>query len=152
MPSKPQFRRVSATADGRAVVTARGANGLPNGLTANAITSVSLDPPLVLVCVNVGADTHAAIEGSGRFAINVLPAEAESLARRFADHGRLDKFQGVGWRARSAASRPTAPCLGRLRGGQGVSRGDHRFRRARSAPMHSASRSFLSRRIRPRDR
>ena len=96
----PEFRRVLGHwPTGVAVVTARGAEGLPNGLTANAITSVSLDPPLVLVCVNVGADTHAAIEGSGRFAINVLPAEAESLARRFADHGRLDKFQGVGWRA-----------------------------------------------------
>jgi flavin reductase (DIM6/NTAB) family NADH-FMN oxidoreductase RutF len=95
-----EFRRILGHwPTGVGVVTACGADGRPGGLTANAIASVSLEPPLVLVCVDLRADTHAAIREGRAFAINVLPATAESLARRFAGGGRADKFEGVAWRS-----------------------------------------------------
>jgi flavin reductase (DIM6/NTAB) family NADH-FMN oxidoreductase RutF len=96
---EPEFRRVLGHwPTGVAVVTARAADGGPRGLTANAITSVSLRPLLILVCVALDAETHSAIEATGGFAINMLPAEAERLARRYADDGREDKFVGVSHR------------------------------------------------------
>ena len=48
------------------------AEGRPRGLTANSFTSVSLDPPLVLVCVGSSAASHSAFHGCARFAVNVL--------------------------------------------------------------------------------
>lgn len=105
-----EFRRILGHwPTGVAVVTARAADGRPGGLTANAITSLSLDPPLVLVCVGLDADTHATIEEARAFTINVLPADAEDLARRFADEGRTDKFAEVAWRTGENG----APVLGR---------------------------------------
>lgn len=70
----------------------------PCGLTANAVTSVSLEPPLVLVCVDRAADTHACIEAAGFFSINILMAEQEGLARRFAAWDVAEKFRDVPFR------------------------------------------------------
>jgi hypothetical protein len=56
-----------------------------HGMTANAVCSVSLDPLLVLVCVNKQARTHAVLSESGVFAVNVLAEEQEHLSRLFAD-------------------------------------------------------------------
>lgn len=93
---KAEFRRVLGHfATGVAVVSARGADDVPRGLTANAIASVSLDPPLVLVCVEEEAETHAVIADSGGFAISVLGADDEALARRFATSDSDAKFHGV---------------------------------------------------------
>jgi flavin reductase (DIM6/NTAB) family NADH-FMN oxidoreductase RutF len=102
---EPEFRRVLGHwPTGVAIVTARAGDGSPRGLTANAITSVSLEPLLVLVCVGLEAETHAAIEATGGFAINVLPAAAERLARRFADDGRANKFDGVSHRSETTGA------------------------------------------------
>jgi flavin reductase (DIM6/NTAB) family NADH-FMN oxidoreductase RutF len=60
----------------------------PHGMTANSFTSVSLDPPLVLVCVLRSALMHEAIVSSGAFAISVLSGRQEHLARYFASHHR----------------------------------------------------------------
>lgn len=84
-------------AAGVAVVTTRDGNGHPCGLTASAFTSVSLDPPLVLVCVDRAATAHPAIEQHGWFAINVLAKRQEFLSRQFAASGG-DKFAGVAFR------------------------------------------------------
>jgi flavin reductase (DIM6/NTAB) family NADH-FMN oxidoreductase RutF len=73
-------------ATGITVVTVGGPE--PHGMTANAFTSVSLDPPLVLVCVQRTARLHAAIEGSGFFGVSVLGAHQEREARVFANHHR----------------------------------------------------------------
>lgn len=101
----PEFRRVLGHwPTGVAVVTARARDGRPRGLTANAITSVSLDPPLVLVCVDLGADTRGAIEESAAFVVNVLDAGSESLARRFADEGRTDKFGDMAYRSEASGA------------------------------------------------
>jgi 3-hydroxy-9,10-secoandrosta-1,3,5(10)-triene-9,17-dione monooxygenase reductase component len=68
---------------GVAVVTSRSEGG-PRGATTNALTSLSLDPPLVLVCLDRGSNTLDAVRTSGRFCVNILAAGQEEVARRFA--------------------------------------------------------------------
>ena len=65
--------------------------GRPAGMTASAVCSLSLDPVLLLVCIDNRLPTHHAIDGSRRFAVNVLAETDEALARRFARPTR-DKF------------------------------------------------------------
>jgi flavin reductase (DIM6/NTAB) family NADH-FMN oxidoreductase RutF len=88
-------------ATGVTVLTAGRRN--PRGMTANAFASVSLDPPLVLVCVARTAAVHEAVLAEGEFAISVLSAGQERVARHFADHRRprgrqefeaVDTFRG----------------------------------------------------------
>ena len=64
------------------------------GLTVNAFASVSLEPPLVLVCVDRASNTHGCIEASGVFTVNVLHTGHEDIAISFAKKGD-DKFAGV---------------------------------------------------------
>jgi flavin reductase (DIM6/NTAB) family NADH-FMN oxidoreductase RutF len=73
-------------ATGITVVTA--GTSAPRGMTANSFTSVSLDPPLILVCVLRGAAMHEVILESEAFAVSVLSAGQEGVARHFADHRR----------------------------------------------------------------
>ena len=68
---------------GVAVVTSRDETG-PRGATTHALTSLSLDPPLVLVALDRGSNTLLAVRSSGRFCVNVLAAGQEEVARRFA--------------------------------------------------------------------
>ena len=97
-----EFRRVMGHfATGVTVVTTRERDGRPCGLTANAVSSVSLEPRLILVCVDRTADSHDCIRASGVFAVNVLGedgGEGETLSRRFAGPGQADKFEGVAYR------------------------------------------------------
>ncbi|MBN9622742.1 MAG: flavin reductase [Actinobacteria bacterium] len=74
-------------ATGVSIVTARDPGGAPVGTTANAISSVSLDPPLLLACLARGSETLAALRGAGRFAVNVLAAEQRHHSDRFAKKG-----------------------------------------------------------------
>ncbi|HVX32175.1 MAG TPA: 3,4-dihydroxy-2-butanone-4-phosphate synthase [Solirubrobacterales bacterium] len=74
-------------ATGVSVVTARDAHGAPVGTTANAISSVSLDPPLLLACLARSSETLAALGSHGRFAVNVLAAEQRHHSDRFARKG-----------------------------------------------------------------
>ena len=86
------FRRaLSQFATGITVVTTRNAGGQPMGLTVNAFTSVSLDPPLVLVCIDNRSDAHDGFEASRVFGVSVLGEEQEHFSRRFAQPGR-EKF------------------------------------------------------------
>lgn len=80
-------------AAGVTVVTAFTAEGKPVGATVSAFTSVSLDPPLVLVCLTSGSRTMQAIRERGTFAIHLLAADQEGLAYRFASD-QAEKFQG----------------------------------------------------------
>lgn len=74
-----------------------GENG-PSGLTASAICSLSIDPLLMLVCLDRGSRTLSAIEGSRRLAVNVLASGQEELARAFALKApEAEKFTGVSW-------------------------------------------------------
>lgn len=69
-------------------VVATSVEGVPCGMTVNSFTSVSLDPALVLVCINRGAAIHQAILAEGNFTISVLAADQERQARYFADRDR----------------------------------------------------------------
>jgi flavin reductase (DIM6/NTAB) family NADH-FMN oxidoreductase RutF len=83
---------VGAFPTGVTVVTAPG----PAGLTTNAFSSVSLDPPLVLVCFDNASRTLPAVRESGRYAVNVLRAGQEELAAVFASKAIAeDKFAAV---------------------------------------------------------
>ena len=85
-------------ATGVTVLTATGEH--THGMTANAVTSVSLDPPLVLCCVARTARMHAAITSARHFGISVLGADQQDLARYFADKRRPSgraQFDAVDW-------------------------------------------------------
>src|SRR3954464_8247830 len=88
---------LGAYAPGVPVVTAIGANRRP-GATANAVTSLSLDPPMMLACLDRGSRPVPPGRGHGRFAVNALAAGQEELAKRFAAKtGEADKWDGVQW-------------------------------------------------------
>lgn len=92
-------------ATGVAVVATRApGDGGPRGLTVTAFASVSLDPPLVLACVDRGSETHEAIGAVGRFAVSILPAAGAALAGRFGGRGGAEKFEGVAWREEATGS------------------------------------------------
>src|SRR3954454_21684208 len=99
MPVTPeQFRdALGSYATGVTVVTAIGPNG-PSGATANAVTSLSLDPPMMLACVDRGSRTLTSVREQGRFGVNALAAGQEELARRFAGKGEeAEKWASVKW-------------------------------------------------------
>ncbi|QIX54020.1 flavin reductase family protein (plasmid) [Rhodococcus sp. DMU1] len=81
-------------ATGVAVVTGRDASGAPLGMAVNSFTSLSLTPPLVLFCPALSSSTWPGIRTSGRFAVNILGAEQETLAAAFSRSGG-PKFDGV---------------------------------------------------------
>lgn len=84
--SLAQRRIMGHFATGVTVVTAR-PNGEIQGMTANAVSSLSLHPPLVLVAVDKSAAMHAAMTASRHFALNILSESQEQLSRRFAQRG-----------------------------------------------------------------
>ena len=90
-----QLRSVMGSfATGVTVVTTHDGAGRKHGLTANAVCSLSLVPPLLLVCVDKRAESHPAFARSRAFAVNVLAAGQQELSRRFAVSGG-DKFTGI---------------------------------------------------------
>jgi flavin reductase (DIM6/NTAB) family NADH-FMN oxidoreductase RutF len=82
-------------ATGVTVVTSIGADGEPVGTTANAVTSLSLEPPLVLVCFDLSSTTLAAIRDHGAFAVNVLGHRQRHLSANFAKRGLAAVWDGV---------------------------------------------------------
>ena len=89
------FRRVLGHfPTGVTIVTTSDGQARPTGLTVSAFSSVSLEPPLILVCVDHTSETYPALLESGRFAVNVLTTEQQAFSRRFASK-RLDKFDEV---------------------------------------------------------
>lgn len=82
------------------VVTAAG-EGDPAGATANAVTSLSLDPPLMLACLDRGSRTLDVVRAAGSFGVSMLAAGQEPLARAFASKApHTEKFREVGWSER----------------------------------------------------
>jgi flavin reductase (DIM6/NTAB) family NADH-FMN oxidoreductase RutF len=103
-----EFRlAMSRLAAGVSIVTATDGEGQPRGLTATAVCSVSLRPPLVLASVSNDSTTHAAIAATEAFALNFLGRGEEELARRFAGKAGA-KFEGVEWVA-GASGCPLIP-------------------------------------------
>src|SRR5213592_897061 len=81
-------------ATGVTVITTRDQEGRPYGLTANAVTSLSLEPPLLLICVDRKAETFPHFFDSKIFVLNILADDQEDVSRRFAKTGG-DKFEGL---------------------------------------------------------
>jgi flavin reductase (DIM6/NTAB) family NADH-FMN oxidoreductase RutF len=89
---------------GVTVVAANGAEG-PVGMAANSVTSVSLDPPMILFCPAKSSSTWPRIRAVGEFCVNVLANHHEELSRRFAAKD-ADRFAGVRYE-----HRPTGPAI-----------------------------------------
>ena len=98
-PSGEDLRKALATfPTGIAIVTTFDGEE-PIGATANAVTSLSLDPPLILACLDRRSRTLEAIEASGKFGVNGLASEHADLARSFSDPGtRETRWEGLDWR------------------------------------------------------
>lgn len=85
---------------GVTVVTAVGPSG-PAGATANAVVSLSLEPPMMLAALDLGSRTLVAVEHAGRFGINVLAGTQADVARRFSTKDpHPEKWDGIGWSER----------------------------------------------------
>jgi flavin reductase (DIM6/NTAB) family NADH-FMN oxidoreductase RutF len=90
---------------GVTVVTAIGPNG-PAGATANAVASLSLEPPMMLAALDLGSRTLVAVEHARRFGINVLAGDQADIARRFSTKDpHPEKWDGVAWTERAGAPR-----------------------------------------------
>ncbi len=90
---------------GVTVITAHGAEG-PTGMAANSVTSVSLDPPLILFCPAKSSTTWPKLRETGAFCVNVMAGHHEEVCRQFAMKGEADRFKGV-----DHEHRPTGPAL-----------------------------------------
>jgi len=92
-----QFRQLLGRfATGVTVITARDASGRPHGMTANSLSSVSLEPPLLLLSIDHEAAMHGLLVTVPRFAINILASDQETVSRRFAQD-REERFDGIGY-------------------------------------------------------
>jgi flavin reductase (DIM6/NTAB) family NADH-FMN oxidoreductase RutF len=114
--TKEHFRRVMGQfATGVTVVTTRLGDEV-HGLTANAVCSVSLEPLLVLVCVDHAADTHPLLEKSGVFAVNILSDEQEGLSRVFAGptEEKAGRLETMGYRTAATGAPIIEGCLAYL--------------------------------------
>ncbi len=92
-----QLRRsMRAWSSGVTIVTAMH-DGDRHGMTVSSFTSVSLEPPLVIISLHTGSRTHRLVSGSGAFAVNILGAGQRQLSERFAGRGSWDedRFEGV---------------------------------------------------------
>jgi flavin reductase (DIM6/NTAB) family NADH-FMN oxidoreductase RutF len=94
-----EFRRVLGhLPTGVTILSAFRGAGAPVGMTANSVTSVSLDPPLILVCPAKSSTTWPEIRAAGHFCVNVMARHHEPLCRRFAATSAA-RFAGTDWRS-----------------------------------------------------
>ncbi|MFE1199508.1 flavin reductase family protein [Streptomyces olivaceoviridis] len=90
---------------GVAVVTAADEDGQQYGMTCTAVSSVSVSPPTLLVCIQHSSRTLAVLSRSGSFAVNLLDDRARAVAELFASRGQ-DRFRHVAWTARPGCGGP----------------------------------------------
>jgi len=94
---KVEFRRtLGHFASAVTVVTATLEDGRPAGITVTAFSSLSLEPPLVLICIDKQARIHDHFARDGYFAVNILSEEQETVSRRFAS-SEPDPFREIGY-------------------------------------------------------
>ena len=94
---KAHFRHTCARfPTGVTILTVLDSQGAPHGMTASSFTSVSLEPPLVLVCVDHRATVMPHLRRSDHFAINILSEDQHELSARFARKGE-GRFTGIAW-------------------------------------------------------
>ena len=90
-------RTLGCFATGVTIVTAYDGDGRPRGMTANSFTPVSLNPPLILVCVATTTPIWPVLAEAAGFAVNVLSEHQQEISQRFATPV-ADKFAGLSWR------------------------------------------------------
>lgn len=94
-PTTSDMRRAMGRfTTGVAVVSADDGDGEPCGMTISSLTSISLDPAIVLVSLTHGSRTTDAVDARGRFAVSILSSRQEAVARRFATRGGA-RFEGL---------------------------------------------------------
>ncbi|GIG92293.1 flavin reductase family protein [Plantactinospora endophytica] len=98
---------MSSYPTGVSVITAVDAYGMPHGMTCTSLSSVTLRPPTLLICLNAKSGTLAAIGDQGVFAVNLLHSGAQATAELFASR-TPDRFRDVAWKP---ADRSGAPWL-----------------------------------------
>ena len=95
--SSDEFRSVLGRfPSGVTVVTTKAADGSDQGMTVSAFCSVSLEPPLVLICIEKTASVYEALMRAPGFVVNILSAKQEQIARRFSIVD-IDRFEGIGF-------------------------------------------------------
>ncbi|WP_369060319.1 flavin reductase family protein [Caulobacter sp. 73W] len=127
---------------GVTVVTALCPEGRKLGFTVNSFASVSLDPPLALICVDLNSFSLQGLEASGAFVVNVLHADQQALARQFVQRDD-DRFAGVGLETWGTGAPIIDDCMANFecRISQAFDAGDHRvivgeILRVRFDPAH----------------
>ncbi len=101
--AKALRKALGSFATGVTVITTIDADGLPRGFTANSFTSVSLEPPLVLVCIAKTASSCPVFSRAGHFAVNVLSSDQADVSNLFATKA-ADKFARTAWRPGTSGS------------------------------------------------
>ena len=128
-PGPDRFRRACALwATGISVITFNDAAGVPHGMTVNSFTSVSLDPPLILVCIDHRATILPHLTAAQPFAVNVLAEEQAEISSRFA--GKVeDRFENLDWNAGQFGSPILAGSLSVFQCSvvQSIAAGDHQI-------------------------
>lgn len=93
--NKDEFRAaLGRFASGVTVITTRDSDGNPHGITVSAFCSVSLEPPLVLICIEKSAGSHYAFQESNSFVVNMLRESQQHYSDQFASYF-ADKFAGI---------------------------------------------------------
>jgi len=98
--STESFRQILGSfATGVTIVTMKNHEGV-HGLTVSAFTSVSLEPPLILICIKKDGSTHTYVAGTDAFVVNILSADQKDLAQRFAnsDLDSHERFENLSYR------------------------------------------------------
>lgn len=94
--SKDVFRgAMGSFASGVTVVTTKGDDDVLRGMTVSAFSSLSLDPPLCLICVDRVASLHDHLHEGSHFAVNILAEHQEAISRRFASRDSQDRFKEI---------------------------------------------------------
>ncbi len=114
MMDTDSYRAIMRHQAGAVTVIACGPTGRRSGLTATAVASLSDRPPMVLACVNQTAGAHDEILKANAFSVNLLSADQQPVAERFAGKGGLtgeDRFSGLAWKTLSTGSPILAEAL-----------------------------------------
>jgi len=122
-----EFRRACGRfATGVTIATVVDRAGAPHGLTVSSFTSVSLHPPLVLICVGHEATNFALFSTATHFGINILKEDQQALSDRFARRGH-DRFGGLAWQPGKTGVPLLPGCLAQIECAvhQRVRAGDH---------------------------
>lgn len=112
VPPDDYRNAISLLPTGVSVITAVRSGGGPAGCTANAVMSLSLAPPSLLISLCTGSRTLSAVMAAGTFAVNVLSWPDRHLAQRFATAAPHQRFQGVPWSLAHGAPVLTSAVLG----------------------------------------